>query len=473
MQYLPIPFTALDKSVDKTGQSTWHQGQFDGYWQKHNTADGPKFLWTKRPGLTEFCNLGESAKVDGLHYWTRQDVLAASCNGKMFSVTETGTKTDITGTASMTAGNRAIFADVLGSNLYAASGGQIGSYPSSGAGAYIVDAQAPTAVRFIGTINQVLVALKDDDERFDWATASDPTDWTGEYATTEAKPDLARSMLVANQYLIFHGQKTIEPWRDDGSSFVRELQGTVDIGTIARYSPTNINGTIYFFDSSYEISRLVGFQVENISNPNLSRYLRSFESVADAIGDYLFIDGKHFYMLTFPSEQKTIVYDIAMNQWYEWSYWNANIAERRAFKANCVAIPTEWKKTLIGDRANGKIYEMTGTTDDGDDINTVLVTDEIDRGYPDAWKFCSGIDLTFKRADTAQSPKKMSISWRDNGETAWSATEQVEIESIGKTTTRVHLRRLGAYKSRVWRFTMTDATQAALIEAKERFEIGR
>jgi hypothetical protein len=160
MQYLPIPFTALDKSADKTGQSTWHQGQFDGYWQRHNTADGPKFLWTKRPGLTEFCDLGESAKVDGLHYWTRQDVLAASCNGKMFKVTETGTKTDITGTASMTAGNRAIFADVLGSNLYAASGGQIGSYPASGTGAYIVDAQAPTAVRFIGTINQVLVALK-------------------------------------------------------------------------------------------------------------------------------------------------------------------------------------------------------------------------------------------------------------------------------------------------------------------------
>jgi hypothetical protein len=39
----------------------------------------------------------------------------------------------------------------------------------------------------------------------------------------------------------------------------------------------------------------------------------------DAIGDYLFIDGKHFYMLSFPGEQKTLVYDIAMNQWYEWS----------------------------------------------------------------------------------------------------------------------------------------------------------
>jgi hypothetical protein len=97
MQYLPIPFTALDKSADKPGQSTWHQGQFDGYWQRHNTADGPRFLWTKRPGLTEFCNLGEGAPVNGLYFWTRQDRLFSVCNGKVFVITEAGAETHLTG----------------------------------------------------------------------------------------------------------------------------------------------------------------------------------------------------------------------------------------------------------------------------------------------------------------------------------------------------------------------------------------
>jgi hypothetical protein len=476
MQYLPIPFTALDKSADKPGQSTWHQGQFDGYWQRHNTADGPRFLWTKRPGLTEFCNLGEGAPVNGLYFWTRQDRLFSVCNGKVFVITEAGAETHLTGAGSLesrqTTGNRPTFADVLGTNLYIASGGKISEFTTTTA-AVLSDTDAPTAVRFIGTINQTLTALRDNSERFDWADATTPTVWSGEYATAQASPDLTRAMIIANQYLYFFGQNTIEAWRDDGSTFVRESQGAIEIGTLARYSVANILGALYFVDSSYEISRLQGFQVQNISNPNLSRYLRSFATVEDAIGDALFIDGKQFYILSFPGEQKTLVYDIAMNQWYEWSYWNQSTAEREMFSGLSVANANEWKKTFIGDRANGKVYEMTGTTDDGDDIKTEIITDEIDRGYPDQWKFCSEINLTFRRADTAQSPKKMSISWRDNGETAWSATEQVEIESIGKTTTRVNLRRLGAYKSRVWRFTMTDATQAALIEAKERFEIGR
>jgi hypothetical protein len=55
-------------------------------------------------------------------------------------------------------------------------------------------------------------------------------------------------------------------------------------------------------------------------------------------------------------------------------YWNPNTAERKAFSANCVAMLPNGKKRFIGDRANGKIYEMTGTTDDGDDIKTEMVS---------------------------------------------------------------------------------------------------
>lgn len=473
MQEQPIPFTTLDKSVDKTGQATWHQGQYDGYWQQYNSPEGPRFLWVKRPGRASFCNLAEQAPIDGLHYWTRQDKLIAVCNGKVFSVTEAGVKSDITGTATMTAGNRPTFADVLGSDLYIASGGSIGAFPSSSTGAYLTDGDAPTSVRFIGTINQTLTALRDDSERFDWAVATTPTVWNGDYATTEASPDLARAFLVANQYLLFFSQATTEVWRDDGSTFVKEVQGALEIGTLARYSVCNINGTFYFLDSSYEISRLSGFQVQNISNPNLTRYLRSFDAVTDAIGDYLHIDGKHFYVLSFPGEQKTLVYDIALNQWYEWSYWNLNTAEREMFNAKSFANVNEWKKTLIGDRANGVIYEMTGTTDDGEDIKSEIVTDEIDRGYPDRYKICHEIILKFKRADIAQTPKHMLISWRDNGATTWTDNRHVAVEAVGKTSLKVNLRRLGAYKSRIWRFALTDATQSALMDARERFTIGR
>jgi hypothetical protein len=470
MPIQPIPFTSLDKSIDKA-EATWNQGQYDGYWSQYFSPDGPKMVWTKRPGLTEWLDLSTTAGVDGLKYWTRQDKLVSVCDGDVDLITEAAVNTDITGTASMTAGNTPTFADVAGSSLYIASGGQIGAYPAA-AGAYLTDGDAPTAVRFIATINQILVALKDNDERFDWADSGAPTTWAGEYSTTEAMPDLAKAMLTANNYLYFPGQDVCEIWRDDGTTFVRETQAIISRGCIARYSVIEINGVLYWLDASREIVSLAGFTPRLISNPVLTRYLQSFSTVDDAIGMKVPIDGRQFYILTFPTEKKTIAYDTFLNQFYEWSYWDANTAEHKAWRGISTTYAPEWNKVFVGDRSNGKIYEMTGTTDDGDTIRTVLQLDFYDRGEPNRVKFCDGIDLVFKRANTSTTPKTMEISWRDDGDTTWTGHRTVEIEAQGKTELIVSENRFGSYKRRMWRFIMSDATQAALVSAMERFHVG-
>jgi hypothetical protein len=97
MQYLPIRSQRLTSQPIRPAKARGTKASLTAIGNGITPLMGLRFLWCKRPGLTEFCNLGEGAKVDGLHYWTRQDVLAASCNGKMFKITETGTKTDITG----------------------------------------------------------------------------------------------------------------------------------------------------------------------------------------------------------------------------------------------------------------------------------------------------------------------------------------------------------------------------------------
>jgi len=468
----PIPFTPLNKSIDKTSMSLWNQSQYDGFWQEYISPDGQKYVWTKRPGFTEFINLGEPAKIDGLFYWTRQNVLLASCNGKIFHITSAGVKTDITGTATMTAGNRPTWSDMFGTNIYAATGGRIGEFPSSGTGTYIADAQAPTSVRFVAVINKVLVGLNDNSERFDYADSITPTVWSGLYATVESQPDLVKAMLSANNYLYFFGQDTIEAWRDDGTTFVRESQGVLDRGCLARYSVCNINGVFYWLDNSYEVSRLNGFSPQVVSNPALSRYIRSFSTVADALGDYLAIEGRHFYVLSFPTEQKTLVYDILLNQWYEWSYWDNLISEHKQFRASCIVSAPGWNKTLIGDRSNGIIYTMEGTTDNGETIRTVVQSDVTDRGAPSKNKFCYELILNFKRSDTSTTPKIMSIQWRDDGEAQWSNSVEVELEAIGSTQIIARVQRLGSYKTRQWRFIMSDDTQSTLVSAMERFEYG-
>lgn len=468
----PIPFTPLNKSIDKTSTSVWNQSQYDGFWQEYNSPDGQKFAWAKRPGLTQFTNLGEPARVDGLFYWTRQGVLLASCNGKVFKITSAGVTTEITGTAYMTSGNRPTWDDMFGTNIYAASGGRIGAFPSTGNGAYIADAQAPTTVRFVVTINKVLVALNDSSERFDWADSIDPTSWSGLYANIESKPDLVLAMMSANNYLYFFGQETIEAWRDDGTTFVRESQGVLSRGCLARYSVCNVNGVFYWLDSSYEVSRLSGFTNEVVSNPALSRYIRTFSTVSDAVGDYLPIEGRHFYVLSFPTEQKTFVYDILLNQWYEWSFYDSLLSEHKQYRASCIATAPAWNKTLVGDRSSGIIYTIGGTTDNGSTIRTMLQSDFADRGAPTLNKFCHEVILTFKRSDTAASPKTMLIQWRDDGEAQWSNSVEVELEAIGSTQMVARVHRLGKYKTRQWRFIMTDETQSTILSALESFSYG-
>ena len=471
MPIAQIPFTQLNKSADKIAAGQWNQSQYDGYWQEVLTPDGPKVLWCKRPGLTLFCNLGEPARIDGLWYWVRQDLLIAACNGKIFKITSTGTSTDITGTATMTAGNRPTFSDIYGTDIYIASGGRIGKF-STTAGAYLADADAPTTVRFLGVMNKVLVGLNDTSERFDWAEAIDPTDWAGNYANAENQPDLAKSMLVANNYLYFHGQSTTELWRDDGITFVRDPQ-VIQRGSAARYSVCDINGVIYWLDNTREVTRLEGYSPVIISNPELSRYLKSFSTVDDATGDYLKAEGRHFYVLSFPTEQKTLVYDIGLSQWYEWAYWDTATATYKSWKGSCIADATSWNKVLIGDRSGSNIYYVGGYDDNGDTIRTVLQSDFVDRGGAEVRKFCHSLTLTFKRSDTAATPKKMIINWRDDGQADWSNSIEADIEGSNTTENMVKLTRLGSYKKRQWRFIMSDSTQSCLLSAVENFTYGR
>ena len=473
MTTLPIPFSPMNKSADKPIMSVFNQDQRDGYWMEYLSPDGPKMIWAKRPGLTLFKDLGQSFGIDGMHYWGRQQRLFAATSSKMFKVDSGGTETDVTGTTVVASSTRPIFADVLGTHLYSASNGQISQFPASGSGAHLSDPQAPTTVSFIATLNQVLVGLNYLSDRFDWADAGTPTVWSGLYASVEGQPDLALALHAANGYLYFHGQSSLEAWRDDGDSFVREQQGVLQRGTLAAYSVSNINGAFYWLDNTREICRLNGFTIDVISNPALSRYLKSFDTVTDARGDYLKIEGRHFYVLSFPTEGKTLVYDIGLNMWYEWGYWNSGTAEYEAWKGSCVADATDWNKTLVGDRSASKIYEMGGTTDAGDTIRTVITTDAIDRKQPEVEKFCHELTLHFKRADTATTPKSMVIKYRDNGSTDWSTERTEAIEAPSKTDLIVRVRRLGKYRSRVWQFIMSDATQSALFNATETFDYGR
>jgi hypothetical protein len=79
--------------------------------------------------------------------------------------------------------------------------------------------------------------------------------------------------------------------------------------------------------------------------------------VADAVG-YSYSDQGHgFWVLYFPTADKTWVFDVATQTWHERGFWNAPIAKYNAHRS--------WNhqyafgKHLVGDWKTGNVYEMS------------------------------------------------------------------------------------------------------------------
>ena len=475
MPLAPINFGGFSKVSDKATHTRFARGQYDGYWTVDDGENGPRYVWNKRPGLESYWDLVKAAPIDGLWEWPGTGVIYTVCDGTMSEKNgsvET-TYAPASGYPAFEKNKIASFAEFRSTYFYVANGGKIAKLLWLTSFEWVADGDAPTYVKSICTTNQILVAARDFGDQFDWADAGSPDDWTSQYATAEAKPDQNHNMLLLNDYLHFFGERTYEPWRWTGSTFNPEKSGIMDRGTIAEDSPTIVNNRIFWLDNYYKPVMLEGFTLTEIGNPVVDSYINTFEKITDAVGYPLFFAGKHFWALSFPTAKKTLVYDIDLRAWMEWSYWNVGTGTRGEWRGRQGIYQSRKNRQLIGDRSNGVVWKLTGTTDNGAPIITEITSDESTRGDPNRLKQCHSLSLHFKRADTNTTPKKMYLSWADDGSTDFCSPIQVPIQEQGKIDLFVKVTELGSYYSRRWRIQMSDAIDVGLVnEVLEDFEYG-
>jgi hypothetical protein len=211
-----------------------------------------------------------------------------------------------------------------------------------------------------------------------------------------------------------------------------------------------------------------------VISPDWNRYIRSFATVSDATGDYVKTGGKNFWVLSFPIAGKTLVYDLDLGLWQEWGYYNSVSGEYEAFIGNCYAQANPWRKTLVGSRSTGKVYELSpdNTDDDGDTIRSMLRTDFIDRGTRGKRKFCHELIFYLKRANTSGTPNNLQLRWRDDGSTSFGTAVEVPVEVSGGTDLIARVRGLGSYYMRQWEIVMDDPNVSALVAIEERYDVG-
>lgn len=206
-----------------------------------------------------------------------------------------------------------------------------------------------------------------------------------DFASKVAKPDPLQFCVAVQRVLYLIGTQSMECWANSGGSGTGALVNNTfpyealpnaqfDIGCCAPYSIARTTSEIFFLSRNTYGQGLVlkgqGLNVVEVSNYFIANEISTYPVIEDAIGMVYQKGGHSFYMLTFPTQDKTWVYDLSNNQWHEETWLDQNGKHHR-HRANCTSFA--YGKIWAGDWANSNLYSIdpTNPTDNGGEIRCV------------------------------------------------------------------------------------------------------
>lgn len=299
---------------------------------------------------------------------------------------------------------------------------------------------------------------------------NDGTSWNAlNFATAEAFSDNTVAIARNNGQLWVFGTDSTEIMNNDGGSgfpFVPVEGATIEQGCGAAYSIQNINNSLIWLDDRGFIVQNVGYDAKIISNETINKEIPTYRVKSDAFS-YQYLDRGHlFYAITFPTAQKTWVYDLNTGLWHEQAYWTENATFTRS-KINCVA--RMGKLTLAGDFESGKIYAIKSNVylDGTQEIHRIKTTPFLYRGFDNIEISRLELKVQAGHANSTgvgSDPKIMLRISKDGGHT-WGNEIVRSIGKIGEYNKRVKFPRLGTAREWLFEFRFSDPCAFSLIEA--------
>lgn len=182
-----------------------------------------------------------------------------------------------------------------------------------------------------------------------------------------------RLMAVAEnkEELWLPGEITTEIWYNAGGQYFpfQRLVGTlIQVGckaphSVSRLTTAGQDGLIWFGRSERGenvVVRTRGFVAETVTTPAVSDEIATYTTTADAIGYTYQEDTHEFYVLNFPTADRTWVYDASMPPelaWHRRLSYDPYAAQFHRHRSNCFMNFAGVR--IVGDYQNGAIYQLT------------------------------------------------------------------------------------------------------------------
>ena len=137
----------------------------------------------------------------------------------------------------------------------------------------------------------------------------------------------------------------------------------MEVGCAAALSVAKLDNTVFFLGRSNHgtglVYKLNQYSPQIISNRGIEYLINTFERMDDAFAYTYQKNGHSFYVLTFPTANKTLVYDAAIqDNDLAWSVRETYGLGRD--RASCYAFA--FGKHLVGDFVSGVLYELDENT---------------------------------------------------------------------------------------------------------------
>lgn len=410
--------------------------------------------------------------------WAFNDFMYAVCGSTLykidrnFGVATIGTVSGASGPVSMSDN---------GTQLFVACDGPSYIYNSiTGIFGQITDSDFPGA-SVVGYLDGYFVFVQPNTQKL-WVTSLldgttiDPLD----FASAEGFPDSVVSMIIAFREVWLFGTTSTEVWYNAGSSPfpLQRIQGAFnELGCMATFSVAKLDNAIFWLGADARgkgiVYRANGYTGVRISTHAIEYAIQNYETITDAIGYTYQQEGHSFYMLIFPSADRTWCYDTVTQLWHERAGWNNGLFTRH--RSNCQVMFNN--QLILGDYEDGYLYTFSlDVFKDGDSTQKWLRS----------WRALPTSENNLKRSaqhslqvdiesgtgldgDVQGSDPQLMLRWSDDGGHTWSNYHNVSMGRIGQYYKRAIWRRLGMtlkIRDRVYELSGTDPVKIAIMGAE-------
>lgn len=310
-----------------------------------------------------------------------------------------------------------------------------------------------------GTPNFAISALRD-------GTKWSPLD----FAVKEGYADNIGWLHADHEQLYIQGESTSEVWSNTGAStfpFERITGAFMHQGTASPATMVSVANGVAWIGGDTRGQGIAwfarGFEPVRISTHAVETAWKSYSSIQDAFAFAYTRDGHQFWMINFPTGNATWVYDCTSQMWHERGWWNGSGFDRHRSSFHMYAFGTHY----VGDRTNGKIYSMDEAWHDdaGTAIHRVRTSPHV--SDDDSWLFCSKFRLDMENTG-ALNPK---LDWSDDGgHTFVPGTPRTTASQTSGAISVYDFQRLGRFRDRVFRVTITANLAVAISDAHLYFQ---